>query len=166
MAAVKELEPNSPMWTNWRYSAIYSFSACGIGNDVGTVHAELVKRTSGVAGDLCLQDFKPVFDDLAKQVVDVVTLACDWQIPPPPTGETFAPGKTNVQLTLDSKLEQLGKAQTATDCGTRDGWYYDDEAAPKQVVACPSTCARIQAARDANVDVLFGCDTMTIPPPD
>jgi hypothetical protein len=164
VAAVQQLEPASPMWMSWRYSAIYSFTACGIGNDEGRVHSELVKRTHGVAGDLCLQDFKPVFDELAKQVVDVVTLACDWEIPPSPMGETFAAGKTNVELTLDGALERLGKAQDDADCGTRDAWHYDDEAAPHRVVACPSTCARIQAARSAKVDVLFGCDTKTLPP--
>lgn len=166
IAAVKALEPNSPMWATWRYSAIYSFSACGVGNDVGVTHADLVKRTQGVGGDLCLQDFEPVFNDLAKQVTEVVTLACDWAVPPPPQGETFDPGKTNVQLTLDGSIEQLGKAATAADCGARDGWHYDDDAAPRQVVACPSTCTRIQAAVDAKVDVLFGCETVVLPPPD
>jgi hypothetical protein len=150
------------MWANWRYSGIYSFAACGIGNAVGAVHAELVSRTKGIGGDLCLQNFKPVFDDLARQVKAVVTLACDWQIPPPPDRKTFDPRKTNVQLTLDGKVEQLGQAPTAGDCGARDGWYYNDPAAPKRVVACPSTCTRIQGALNAQVDVLFGCETVVI----
>jgi hypothetical protein len=164
ITAVHGLEPNSQMWSNWRYSAIYSFSACGIGNDIGKTHAELVTRTRGVAGNLCLQDFKPVFDQVAKQVVNVVTLACDWGIPPAPMGETFDPGKTDVQLTLDGSLQQLGKAKTDADCGMRDAWHYDDEAAPQRVVACAATCTRIQAAQNAKVDVLFGCDTETLPP--
>ena len=152
------------MWSDWRYSAIYSFTACGIGNSEGAVHADLVSRTHGVGGDLCLQNFKPVFDDLAKQVMEVVTLACDWAIPPPPQGETFDPRKTNVQLTLDGTAEQLGKAATAADCGARDGWRYDEDAAPQRVVACPATCTRIQAAVKAKVDLLFGCETVALPP--
>jgi hypothetical protein len=164
IAAVDALEPNSPMWRNWRYSAIYSFSLCGIGNDIGATHAELVSRTQGVGGDLCLQDFRPVFDDLARQVMEVVNLACEWDIPPPPRGETFDPGKTNVQLTLEGTAEPLGNAATAADCGTRDGWHYDDDAAPRRVVACPFTCTRIQAALDARVDLLFGCETVVLPP--
>ena len=164
MAAVNELEPTTQMWSNWRYSAIYSFSPCGIGNDVGVVHADLVERTRGVSGDICLQNFKPVFDDLAGQVVNVVTLTCDWQIPPTPSGERFDPAKTNVQLTLEGNPEQLGKAPTASDCGTRDGWRYDTDSAPRRVIARPSTCTRIQAARDARVDLLFGCKTVELPP--
>lgn len=163
VSAIAGLEPGSPMWQNWRYSAIYSFSACGIGNDVGVTHEELVKRTHGVSGDLCLQDFEPVFDDLAEQVMEVVTLACEWEIPPPPSGETFDRNATNVQVTLDGAVEPLSKAPTAADCGTRDGWRYDDDAAPKRVIACPATCSRIQAAHDARVDLLFGCETVLLP---
>jgi hypothetical protein len=164
IAAVDGLEPGSLMWQSWRYSAIYSFTPCGIGNNEGITHADLVSRTQGVAGDLCLQDFKPVFDDLAKQLMEVVTLACDWAIPPPPQGETFDAGKTNVELTLDGTAESLGKAATVADCGSRDGWHYDDDAAPQRVVACPSTCTRIQTALSAKVDLLFGCETVVLPP--
>jgi hypothetical protein len=164
IAAVNALEPSSSMWQQWRYSAIYSFTPCGVGNNEGIVHADLVAKTQGVAGDLCLQDFTPVFDDLATQVMDVVTLACEWDIPPPPDGETFDKNKTNVQLTLDGAVEQLGNVTTADDCGTRDGWRYDDVMAPKRVVACPTTCSRIQTARSAQVDLLFGCEIIILPP--
>lgn len=164
VSAVSQLEPSSAMWKNWRYSAIYSFSACGVGNDVGVVHADLVKHTQGIAGDLCLQDFGPVFDDLAKQVTEIVALACDWEIPAPPAGELFDPRKTNVQLTIDAVTEPLSNAPTIMDCGTREGWHYDSEETPQRVVACPSTCARIQAARDAQVSVLFGCATVVLGP--
>lgn len=162
--AVSRLEPQSSLWNDWRYSAIYSFSACGVGNDVGTVHADLVQRTHGIAGDLCLQDFKPVFDDLAKQVTQVVRLACQWEIPSAPQGETFDAKETNVQLSLDGHTEQLGKAPSVADCGARDGWYYDSDAAPRRVIACPSTCSRIQLAQDAQVRVLFGCETVVLAP--
>ena len=73
-------------------------------------------------------------------------------------------GATRAQLLLDGADERLPKAPSAVDCGARDGWHYDDESAPTVVHACPSTCARIQAAQSANVDILFGCDTELIPP--
>ena len=163
-AAVEELEPGSSAWASWRYSAIHAFSPCGVGNAVGAVHADLVERTQGVSGDLCLQDFAPVFEDLAQQVTTVVTLACDWEIPPPPSGESFDPGRTNVEVTLDGTSEALSKVPSSADCGARDGWRYDDEGDPQRVVACPSTCARIQSAAEARVDLLFGCETVILPP--
>jgi hypothetical protein len=76
---------------DWRYSAIYSFTACPSAElgAAGVVHHELVKRTGGTGGDLCLQEFAPVFDELAKQVADAVTLSCDWEISTSPQGGSF-----------------------------------------------------------------------------
>jgi hypothetical protein len=164
-SAVAMLDPNPNMWANWRYSSIYCFTECGeLAAAVGTVHRDLVAMTGGVGGDLCLQDFKPVLDELAAKVVNEVELACDWEIPVAPTTETFDAGKTNVQVNLDGALEPIGKAADAASCGGQDGWHYDDETAPARVVACPATCTRIQAAQSATVDILFGCETVEIVP--
>jgi hypothetical protein len=165
IAAVEALEPGSPMWTMWRYSGIYSFTLCPSAQfgAIGVVHEDLVMRTGGVAGDLCLQEFAPVFDALAEQVVEAAVLACDWDIPAsPPGGGTFDPSKTNVQLTLDGAAEPLFKVPDASACGDREGWHYDDETSPAQVVACPATCTRLQNVAQAQVDLLFGCETILV----
>jgi hypothetical protein len=156
------LDPSSQLWSSWRYSAIYPFTECPSSFAVGVAHAELVKRTMGIGGDLCLQDFAPVFDAIANQLVQLSGLSCDWEIPPPPTGETFDAAKTNVELSLDGAAQTLLK--TSTDCGARDAWHYDNDNTPTHVVACPATCERIRAAkRNAEVRVLFGCATQIIP---
>ena len=160
---VEGLEPSSAMWSNWRYCGIYPFEACGFLGSPGLVHADLVMRTMGVGGDLCKKDFAPVFNEIAKKVADVVEVACDWAIPAPPAGETFEPTKTNVQISVDGSAEALLKAQSIASCGMREGWHYDDEGAPKRVVACPTTCARLQAASRTEVNVLFGCATQLGP---
>ena len=164
--AVAALEPGSGMWDDWHYSGIFSFSLCpsAATGAVGVVHQALVDATGGVAGDLCLQQFAPVFDELAKQVVASATLACDWQIPAPPDGEAFDPTRSNVNITLDGSSEPLLKVPDGTQCGAGDGWHYDDEAAPSKVLACPATCTRIQGAASAQVDLQFGCETKLRPP--
>ena len=159
---VKALEPSSGTWSNWRYSAIYPFAACGDGAAAPT-HADLVVRTQGVGGDLCKQDFAPVFNEIAEKLTDTVRLACDWAIPAPPSGESFEPTKTNVQLSIEGNSEMLLKAQASQACGMKEGWHYDDEAKPARVVACPASCARIQAARTAEISLLFGCATQIVP---
>jgi hypothetical protein len=163
IGAVKNLAPKSSMWSSWRYSGIFAFTLCPSAEfgGVGVVYQQLVERTGGVAGDLCLQAFAPVFDELARKVVDVVTLACEWEIPKS-QGGTFDPAKTNVQLALDGALEKPLKVPDAATCGSRDGWHYDNEADPRKVVVCPSTCGRIQAATMAQVDLLFGCQTVLL----
>jgi hypothetical protein len=158
--AVKALEPMMPeMWSNWHYSSIYCFTACEQAAEIGAVHRDLVMQTTGVGGDLCLQDFKPVFDALAAQVVEGVMLACDWEIPAAPGVQTFDKMKTNVRLNLDGTAAMLGKTPRVEDCGDLEAWYYDNEDAPKRVHACPATCTKIQAAKAATVDILFGCTT-------
>jgi hypothetical protein len=90
-------------------------------------------------------------------------LSCDdWTIPAPPNGEKFDAGKTNVRLAVDGATETLRKAPAAPSCGNLEGWYYDNAAAPRKVVACPATCSRIQAASEAKVDLLFGCATVLL----
>jgi hypothetical protein len=104
-----------------------------------------------------------VFDALAEQVVQSAALACDWDIPASPPGAgTFDSTKTNVQLTLDGAAEQLFKVADATACGDREGWHYDNEASPARVVACPTTCTRLQNVAKAQVDLLFGCETILV----
>jgi hypothetical protein len=163
IAAVDKLAPGSAMWSSWRYSGIYSFSICPSAElgAVGTVHQELVQRTQGVAGDLCLQEFAPVFNELARQVTAAVTLSCDWEIPAP-QGGVFDRDKTNVRLTVNGAVDQLLKVPEASKCGSVEGWHYDDEANPGHVVVCPVTCRRIQAAKAAQVDLQFGCQTLVL----
>ena len=160
--AVKMLEPTMPtFWANWHYSSIYCFSDCEQAAEIGAVHRDLVMQTTGVGGDLCLQDFKPVFDKLAQQVVEGVMLACDWDIPDAPVTSTFDKMKTNVRLTVDGAPAMLGKT-TVTECADREGWHYDNENAPTRVHACPATCTKIQAAKMASIDILFGCATSVL----
>ena len=159
LADVQALDPGTSVWAQWRYSAIYPFEACLGSFGIGTTHRSLVERTQGVAGDLCLQDFRPVFDAIATQLVESATLACDWEIPPPPNGETFEPTETNVRLMLDVHSQELLKSQHAPNCLGGNGWYYDDDITPRRVLACPATCAQIQAANAAEVQLLFGCAT-------
>ena len=160
ITAVAALEPGSPMWSNWRYSGIYSFTLCPPSQfgAVGVVHADLVQKTKGVAGDLCLQNFQPVFDVLAAEVVTGSKIACDWSIPPPPNGEKLDVNNTAVQFTVNGVQEPpLPKIADGASCAGHEAWYYDNPAAPTRVFACPAMCQRVQAAKNAEVAVLFDC---------
>ncbi|MBN1655849.1 MAG: hypothetical protein JXA30_18935 [Deltaproteobacteria bacterium] len=158
--AVNQLEPNSPMWSNWRYSAIYSYTLCPPSQfgAIGVVHGQLVERTGGVGGDLCLQDFQPVFDALATEVVSSTKIACEWVIPAPPSGERLDVDNTAVQFTVNGiKENPLPRILDAAKCENHEAWYYDNPDSPTRVLACPVMCRRVQAAQQAEVTILFGC---------
>jgi hypothetical protein len=126
----------------------------------GKVYEELVGETGGMWGDLCLQDFAPVFDALATVVTDGA-MSCEWSIPAPPAGEDLDPGKVNMHFENGAGFdEMIGYISDPADCNkVSNGWYYDDPADPKLILVCPQTCNLIQGAGSATVDIILGCET-------
>ena len=130
---------------------------------VGTVYAELVQLTGGVAGDLCTQDFLPTFQDMATAVINDSKVACVYDIPDPGGGEQIDYTKVNIEfITTPGATPQVlfnvpgGEA----DCGPGGGWYYDNATAPTQIIFCPATCDLVEASSDGSVSVKFGCETV------
>lgn len=176
-AAFKAIDPS---YANYYFHAIVAFenpdplqclggqaTCCAgfipISADVGQVYIDLANLTGGVAGDLCLQQFGPVFDQIAQSVQTTVPLACEWEIPEPPEGESFDPTKVNVELELDGVPEDVFYVENEAACNGGEGWYYfPDAVTPQTIRICPETCARVQSAEQASVDILFGCDTVPV----
>ena len=52
----------------WTFHGLYAHSLCPDAAAIGTVYDDLTAQTIGVRGDLCLQDFPPVFDEIADAV--------------------------------------------------------------------------------------------------
>jgi hypothetical protein len=147
---------------DWDFHGIFAQTMCMEASAVGNVYKELVMQTGGVAGDLCLQQFDPVFDQLAMDVAGKAEIACDWTIPPPPPGESLDPGKVNVRFTQpDGTVVQLLKIPVGEECMDREGWHYDDDANPTKVVSCEASCKKFRAG-GGKVDVLFGCATIVV----
>jgi hypothetical protein len=131
----------------------------------GTVYKQLIAQTSGVFGDLCSQNFGPVFQDMATALVQSSQLSCEYDIPPPPGSQMLDPDAVNVQYTPSGGtpvpiLNVPGPGQ----CAMKGGWYYDDPVNPKKILVCPTTCATLKADAGGKVDVLFGCQTVIKPP--
>jgi hypothetical protein len=134
--------------------------------DEGKVYKDLVMQTQGVSGNLCLQDFQPVFDDMATAVVSGASISCDYEIPDPPEGETLDPGLVNVHHTPGGSTDSnpiLFVPGGLGDCGPQGGWYYDDPQNPTTIHMCPATCTALQGDPGSQVDVVFGCTTESVP---
>jgi hypothetical protein len=139
---------------------------CAISAAPGTVYLNLINQTAGLFGNLCEQDFQPIFDELAMAVVAGATIACEFAIPPPPEGETFDPDKVNVEFDDGAgNLLEIGRVDSAAECmNVTDGWYYDNPADPQTILVCPQTCDKIQGFEQAKVSIQFGCETVIAPP--
>lgn len=152
------------LFDDFRFSGIYCFSECADSDGIGTVYEELVQATGGVKGDLCEQNFAPVFDALANAVVSASGLQCGWDIPAPPAGQSFDLQQVNVRVsTQGAAARDLFRVADESACTTNGGWYYDVATSPQQILVCPSTCTTLQNDLDASVSVLFGCETLYSP---
>jgi hypothetical protein len=100
----------------------------------GTTHAYLVE--GGDVSSQVLEALNRIRGDAA--------IPCQLQLPVPPAGRTLAYDEVNLQYQssqCDSTL--FYSVQTAAECGTEDGWYYDDPSSPASIHLCPTSCERV-----------------------
>jgi hypothetical protein len=124
------------------------------------VYEELITRTNGVAGDLCLQDFQPVFDSLAEQIVANAgaEIVCEWEVPVAVDGQTFSTELVEVTRTsTGGAVAELNQVRGEADC-VPGAWHFDDPTNPSRILACPETCEAMQDDAEGKINVVFGCE--------
>lgn len=147
-----------PSYEGYSLHGIVSLSNCVFADTIGTQYVALAEMTGGVLGDLCDQEFQPLFDTLTTAVLEGTQLACDWEMPEPPEGHQIDPESVEVLLEVDGAPLGPDHVASADACeGVAHGWYYDDPEAPTRIVACPQTCTALQDAGDATLDIEVGC---------
>jgi hypothetical protein len=148
-----------PGYAGYRVHGIVATEPCGEGA-VGSQYIALADMTGGVIGDLCEQQFQPLFDTLSTAVLEGTTLACAWPMPEPPAGKVIDPSSVEVALTIDGVAIATGRVDGPAAClPDQHGWYFDDPDEPTQIVACPSTCDALGTAMSAQLDIDVGCAT-------
>lgn len=165
IAAYTALDPT--MLNNFVMHGIYCATGSGDCANAGTVWADVINQTGGIHGELANQDFQPIFDELATEIiVGATVLDCQWTIPPPPDGESLDPAKVNVKFTSGSGGETpILKVPDASACDpVQGGWYYDDNANPTKIQLCPQSCDFVQTDPAGKIDLLFGCATEVLVP--
>lgn len=156
------LKALDPSYALYKLNGIVCTTECDETANIGMVYISLGQLTGGIISDLCLQDFQPVFDQLATLVIEGAQIACEWDVPQPPEGEDFDPQKVNVRF--DDGMGggfDIGYVDGPAACGgVIDGWYYDDPVAPTKILACPQTCPKIQGIDTGTIEITLGCDTI------
>jgi hypothetical protein len=84
-----------------------------------------------------------------------VSIACNLDVPMPPDGRAFE--KDHVSVSYTSGGTEMGLTYDA-ECTLPGAWHYDDLAAPKQVILCPSTCMTVESDPSAELAVGFTCE--------
>lgn len=90
-------------------------------------------------------------------------LGCQYSIPVPEAG-TPNFSELNVQYTPGSgaPVEFPAVTDQAHCPASGDAWYYDSNTAPTQIELCPSTCTKVSADTSGSIDILLGCQTVTV----
>jgi len=150
-----------PTFDDFVFHGIVSAQDCNAAASVGQVYIDLIAETGGVLGDLCLQEFAPVFDEIS-QNVNQVAISCSWDIPDPPENETFASDMVNMEIDVDGDVTPIGYVEDPSLCdAVEHGWYYDDPEDPTEIHVCPQTCDMLHGAIDGvEVTIIFGCETI------
>jgi len=152
---LQALDP--PTFTGFKLHGIFCYTKCASAASVGSVYQTLVQQTGGVSGDLCQQDFKPVFDKLATAVVAGSKIACDIPMPKPPSGKSINPYQVSVEVVPSGgSAQKLPRVDGSAQCGG-GGWYYDNNTTPTRIILCPSTCTWIQGLTEAKLSIGLGC---------
>lgn len=171
-SALQALAP-AGMFGELRVHAIYAYGMSGgngctgtFGNGAaeGTVYTELVANTGGASGVICTGDWTQVFMDIQQSVISGSQVACNLDIPMPQSGEMVDPNNVNVRYLPGGMAPgaTLFRVTDAAACGPDGGWYYNDPAAPTQIILCPASCGEIQSDAAAKLQVEFGCASIIL----
>lgn len=133
-------------------------ACCNITADKGVVYLQLVAKTGGVFGDLCDQDFAPVFAALAEKIVESAPISCTWSLADA-NQASYNYDAASVRYALNG-VDFSPMAQVAYPGMCPQGkpaWYYDHPEAPTQIVACPWTCSYLAGSAKTRVDIDLPC---------
>jgi hypothetical protein len=89
-------------------------------------------------------------------------LGCTYQIPVPKNGGQLDFNTVNVKYTPSGgQPVTIPKVADKGSCpASGEAWYYDNNAAPTQIILCDATCKEISADSSAQVAVAVGCATV------
>lgn len=131
-------------------------SECSPGaQNSGTGYQALSILTGGYRFPSCGTDYSDIFELMAEGVIKGSEVACEFDIPDPPMGETL--DLETVQVKYSSGDTLVGKYnQVASEAAcTADAFYIDGG---ETIKLCPDLCDLVQADEDAAIEVLFGCE--------
>ncbi len=105
----------------------------------------------------------------ALKAIQGTALACEYQLPAPPSGSELDFGKVNVQHTppMGSMPNTIPYVANQASCDpVAGGWYYDVDPAsggtPTSIVMCPATCDLF--GQGGTVQIALGCETVIAVP--
>lgn len=138
----------------------------GVGDNLSNLDA--IAKAGGTEHAFLVSDGN-VQQDLLKALTAIqgADVPCEYSVPVPMTGKEIDFGKVNVQYSPTTGTSQvLQKVNTVADCVAGSKlWYYDNNAAPTQIVLCEDTCEQLTTAGAGKVEIVLDCKETVVKPP-
>lgn len=148
---------NTPATAPWPHTDPINTSQCSPGSaGRGTGYQQLSIMTESLRYPSCENaSFDSIFLAIAEGVISGTKVACEFEIPPPPDGETIDLETVQVRYTPGGGGTDQIFNQVANEAACVPGAFY---ILNNSVFLCPDTCTTVQADDSASVGILFGCE--------
>jgi hypothetical protein len=129
----------------------------GDASAAGVENFKAADKTGGLTFSICADDWTSLFSELASEVAAAVP--CTLEIPAATNGGELDLGRVNVVFTppTGGAGQTLVNVGSASSCGSKQGWHYDDPETPTQITLCASSCTA--AGSGGALDIALGCFT-------
>ena len=128
-------------------------SQCSTLASVGTIYLDLTAKTKGEKFKICETNWAPIFQKLAKSVVENVKPPCTHKIPLP-LGVKSAEGVT-VNYVAQDDFFNVPPAKGNICPASGVGYTLDNPADPKKITLCNKSCDLLKGG--GNIQFDFGC---------
>ncbi len=138
----------------------------GVGDNLDNLDA--IAKAGGTEKAFLVSDGNVQQDLLnALTAIQGADVPCEYSVPVPMTGKEIDYGKVNVQYSPTTGSSQvLQKVETVSDCVAGSKlWYYDNNAAPTQIVLCEDTCEQLTTVGAGKVEIVLDCKETVVKPP-
>jgi hypothetical protein len=133
----------------------------GVGGELGALNAIAVAGGTNAAtlvdvGGNAQAALLAALDGIRRQAIP-----CDYEIP----AGTIDTKATNVTYNSPSGSRNLVYTTNEDGCSRAangEGWYFDNEGAPKRVVLCKTFCEVVKTDDLGSVDLVFGCPRVDV----
>lgn len=127
---------------------------CNTSENNGSQYQMLSQLTGGIIDSVCKTDYSGVLDNIAKGTVE--RLACELSVPQQASSD---PSTVAVRATFPGAgATPLTRVTDASKCAANpNGWYYDDNTAPKKILLCADFCTKVNDAPGTKIEAVVGC---------
>jgi hypothetical protein len=150
------MAPNDPPTEPWFPHQELNPMACDTAPSPGLAYQALSVITDALRYPVCEgRGFDAVFRVLARSVVEAAKADCSFELPNAPPGQTIARSTINVEYRPGDggDAHRFTQVPDAAQC-SKSAFVLGES----RIDLCPDACEAIQADREAEVRVLYGCN--------